>query len=59
MGRGYVVAYRKAKGSDTWHWCKNCSRWPNTNYDEQQQKPTSGELCYECKGKEAAKTCQK
>ncbi len=54
-----MAVYRKKKGSDTWHWCKNCSEWPTSNYDEQATKPTSGELCNQCKGKEAAGTCSK
>ena len=51
--------YRKKKDSDTWHWCTNCNNWPTSNYDEQQNKPTSGELCNECKSKDDAGTCQK
>ncbi len=54
-----MAVYRKKKGSDTWHWCKNCAEWPTSNYDEQATKPTSGELCNQCKGKEAAGTCTK
>ena len=54
-----MAVYRKKKGSDTWHWCKNCAEWPTSNYDKQATKPTSGELCNQCKGKEAAGTCTK
>lgn len=53
------MAYRKTRGKDTWHWCKNCSNYPTSNYEEQQQKPTSGELCNECRSKESSGTCQK
>jgi hypothetical protein len=54
------MAYRKKKsGSDTWHWCKNCSGWPTSDYTEQQSKPTSGELCNQCKSKDTAGTCTK
>jgi len=54
------MAYRKRKdGSDTWHFCKNCALWPTSNYVEQQQKPTTGELCNQCKANEDAGTCQK
>jgi hypothetical protein len=45
------MAYRRRKGHDTWHFCSNRSEWPTTNYDEQQGKPTTGELCNECKSK--------
>lgn len=53
------MAYRKKKGSDTWHWCRNCEHWPTSDYDEQTNKPTSGELCNQCKSKDAAGTCSK
>jgi len=53
------MAYRRRKGSDTWHWCRNCSNWPSTNFDEQSSKPTTGELCNECKAKDTVGTCRK
>ena len=53
--------YRKKKGSDTWHWCGNCSNWPTYNYDSERhsgkERPKSGELDNECKAKEAAGNC--
>jgi len=49
--------YRKKNGSDTWHWCKNCSNWPTSNYQTSSTKPTSGELCDQCKGKEKNNNC--
>ena len=52
-----METYRKKKGSDTWHWCHNCSNFPKSDYDEQSTKPTSGELCNECKDKEKAGDC--
>lgn len=57
--KGSDMAYRKTKGSDTWHYCKNCSKWPASNYEESQSKPSSGELCNECRGKESNGSCQK
>jgi hypothetical protein len=54
-----VMAYRKRKGYDAWHWCQNCSRWPTSDYEEQQTKPTTGELCNECKSKESDGECRK
>lgn len=50
--------YRRKKGSDTWHWCRNCSNWPTSNYESQYTRPTTGELDNECKAKEAAKNCR-
>ena len=50
-------AYRKKKGAATWHWCLNCRDWPKSDYDERYTKPTDGELCNQCKAKEAAGKC--
>jgi hypothetical protein len=52
-----MAQYRKRKGNDTWHWCSNCSNYPTSNYDSSNTKPTSGELCNECKAKQNAGTC--
>ena len=46
------MEYRRKKGSDTWHWCKNCSKWPESDYDVTNTKPTTGEKCNECLSKE-------
>jgi len=50
--------YRRRKGSDVWHWCTNCSRWPKSNYDKSTTKP-NWELCNECKEKAKERTCRK
>lgn len=49
--------YRRRKDKDTWHFCTNCSQWPTWNYVEQATKPTTGELCNECKGKRERGQC--
>jgi hypothetical protein len=52
--------YRKEHGSDTWHWCSNCSHYPKSGYTTHpagSQRPGSGELCDECLGKEKAGNC--
>lgn len=48
--------YRKRNGTDTWHWCTNCSNYPKSDYTESDTRP-SYDLCNECKGKEAAGSC--
>lgn len=54
------MPYRKRKdGTDTWHFCRNCTLWPQSNYDEQQSKPTTGELCNQCRSKDAKGECQR
>ncbi len=54
--------YRKKKGTDTWHWCTNCSNWPTVNYDSVNvpagKRPTSGELDNECRNKEQNNNCR-
>lgn len=55
-----MTTYRRKKDSDTWHWCKNCSNYPSgTDVEKSYTKPTSGELCNECKAKDASGNCQK
>lgn len=54
-----IMVYRKSKHSDTWHFCRNCSSWPTTNYDEQTSKPVTGELCNQCKSKKSNNNCKK
>ena len=29
-----MTIYRRKKDIDTWHWCKNCSDWPTSDYKE-------------------------
>jgi hypothetical protein len=55
-----MPTYRKHKGSDTWHWCRNCANWPTSGYEEvtTSGRPTSGELCNQCRGKEKDGTCR-
>lgn len=59
--RPMMHVYRRAKGGDTWHFCRNCSKWPTKNYDERQYKrlPRSGQLCNECRSREANNHRQK
>ena len=54
-----AVTYRRRKGHDTWHWCRNCSTWPTKDYEEEasSSKPTTGELCNECYAQQRAGNC--
>ena len=54
-----MTEYRRKKGKDTWHYCKNCSKWPTSDYEVKFSKPTSGELCNECRSKDANGSCSK
>lgn len=45
--------YRRLKDSDVWHFCPECSNYPNKKGSlERVTKPTTGELCDECIAKE-------
>lgn len=52
------MTYRRRKDSDTWHWCTNCSNWPTRDFIAADSKPSNGELCNECKSKEASGQCR-
>jgi hypothetical protein len=51
------MEYRRKKGSDTWHFCTNCTNWPTSDYDSQYTKPTTGELDNQCMSKRDNGTC--
>lgn len=54
------MTYRSRRGSDTWHFCRNCSNWPSSDYDVRHRKPTGGgeELCDQCLAKQRAGNCR-
>jgi len=52
------MTHRKKKGSDTWHFCKNCSNWPTKDYQQKFEKPSSDELCDECRAKRRNRECE-
>jgi hypothetical protein len=54
-----AMKYRRKNGSDTWHFCTNCSKWPTSDYVERDTKPTTGELDNECMAKDNNGTCMK
>ena len=51
--------YVRRYGSDRWHWCKNCSRYPSESEiaETTYSRPTT-DLCNECKAKEREKNCR-
>lgn len=46
---------RKKNGSDTWHFCSNCSNYPSSDYTT--GTGSSGEKCNECLAKQKQGTC--
>lgn len=53
-----MTEYRKKNGSDIWHWCKNCSNWPTSDFVKRNSKPTTGELDDQCKAKAKDGRCK-
>ena len=53
-----MPTYRRKRNSDTWHWCRNCTDWPTTDFVEHVGKPTSGEFDNQCLAKERAGNCR-
>jgi hypothetical protein len=52
-----AVTFRRRRGSDTWHFCSNCSEWPRADYDERATTPGTGLFCDECIRKRAGGAC--
>jgi hypothetical protein len=56
-----MPTYVQAAGSDTWHWCRNCSSYPRTyaksEFHSKKERPRSGGLCDQCEGKERNDDC--
>ena len=55
-----MAEYRKKKGPRyAWHWCRNCTNDPKSNYETSSKKPDSSELCNECLSKDRDNECRK
>ncbi len=52
--------YRRKKGSDVWHWCRNCGNWPTSDYEsiKTSEFPADGKLDDECRVKELVGNCR-
>ena len=46
-----MKVYRRRAESDTWHFSRHCRWWPRRGFVQSVKKPTSGELCNECRAK--------
>jgi hypothetical protein len=53
-----MAEYRKKKttGNHIWHWCRNCSKDPKSDYETKSERP-AWDLCDECKAKERDGNC--
>lgn len=53
------MEFRRLKGSDTWHFCRNCSNWPTKpGTFEKEEKRKGGELCDQCLRKKERGECE-
>ena len=52
-----MVKYVRGRGSDTWHWCTNCTQYPTDIVETRDTRP-SFDLCNQCKSKEDEGTCK-
>ena len=55
---GQTVTYVRRPERDTWHWCRNCSRFPETQEVKTSSRRPRADLCDECKAKERDGRCQ-
>jgi len=50
--------YRRRRNRDTWHFCRNCTHWPKSDYESSKEKPKSGQMCDQCRAKRSRKNCK-
>jgi signal peptidase I len=55
-GNTGIWAYVKGSDHDNWHWCKNCTQYPEFAFASQWERPLS-DLCPQCKTKEDNGEC--
>jgi hypothetical protein len=59
-----MATYVRRADNDTWHWCTNCSNYPEPHEIAERrtlptgQRPSGGELDNECLSKENAGLCK-
>lgn len=51
-------AYRRRESADVWHFCRNCSNYPEEDFVTSEERPTSGEFCNECLAKDERDNCE-
>jgi hypothetical protein len=51
-----MTTYLKSS-SGTWHWCRNCVKYPSHPVKTQTTRP-DWDLCEECKAKQRDGNCQ-
>jgi GT2 family glycosyltransferase len=52
-----IGRYRRARGSEAWHFCQNCSLAPDADYEEAPRLPEGGVECEECSSLREREEC--
>lgn len=51
--------YRRAYKGETWHWCTNCSEWPENDYTIRHYLPQRDKPCPACQKLDDAGKCER
>jgi GT2 family glycosyltransferase len=52
-----IARYRRARESEIWHFCQNCSLRPDSDYEETPRLPAGGVECEECMSLRECQEC--
>jgi hypothetical protein len=52
-----MAKYVQGAGADSWHWCRNCTQWPDNIARQQDERPET-DLCNQCEAKERHDECR-
>jgi hypothetical protein len=52
-----TAEYIRQIGTQTWHFCLNCSGWPEQDYVTLSDLPRTHEMCNECISKKELGEC--
>ena len=58
-----MTIYRRIKGGNTWHWCKNCPNYPKQFFDIMyieytKTRPATSKFCKKCQRNEKRNNCK-
>jgi len=52
------MLYRRRVDDTVWHFCQNCSCWPDERCQEETVEPPRESLCAECTAKTKELACE-
>jgi hypothetical protein len=53
-----MAQWRRETDRMVWHWCANCSGYPQADFEMVVNTPTHGSSCLECSGHDRVGTCR-